>query len=180
MCKNTKCILADSFKNLLKTYTLNKITIKALVDNCNLNRQTFYYHFKDIYDLIHWIISSEIDQVFSDSLSITNWNQYLLELLKYFHLNKVFYLNIFYSLKYKCLEEKIVSYCRKKLNILIEANDVNFKLAKSEKKFLSDFYSYALTGIFLNWIKTGINESPEKMINIISRLTPKSSYILFN
>lgn len=163
MCKNTKCILADSFKNLLKTYTLNKITIKALVDNCNLNRQTFYYHFKDIYDLIHWIISSEIDQVFSDSLSITNWNQYLLELLKY-----------------QCLEEKIVSYCRKKLNILIEANDVNFKLAKSEKKFLSDFYSYALTGIFLNWIKTGMNESPEKMINIISRLTPKSSYILFN
>ncbi len=54
----TKKAIAVSLKDLMKKKSLAKITVSDIVKNCNLNRQTFYYHFKDKYDLLHWIISN--------------------------------------------------------------------------------------------------------------------------
>ena len=51
----TKKALASSLKNLMKKATLNQITVKDVVTDCGVNRQTFYYHFQDIYDLVEWI-----------------------------------------------------------------------------------------------------------------------------
>ena len=43
----TKRALATSLKNMLSKKTLEKITVKDIVDDCSLNRQTFYYHFHE-------------------------------------------------------------------------------------------------------------------------------------
>ena len=42
-------------KELMKRKSLEKITVSDIVQNCGLNRQTFYYHFQDKYDLVNWI-----------------------------------------------------------------------------------------------------------------------------
>ena len=55
----TKRALATSLKNMLSKKTLDKITVKDIVDDCNLNRQTFYYHFHDTYALLEWMRSEE-------------------------------------------------------------------------------------------------------------------------
>ena len=47
--------IADALIKLLETKTLDKITIKEIVEICNTSRQTFYYYFKDIYDIVEWI-----------------------------------------------------------------------------------------------------------------------------
>ncbi len=52
----TKSMIADNFIELLKTNTIEKITIKMLSEKCDINRQTFYYHFRDIYDLMEWTL----------------------------------------------------------------------------------------------------------------------------
>ena len=51
----TKKLLADGLKELLEKKTLDKITVKELVATCGVNRQTFYYNFQDIYELLEWI-----------------------------------------------------------------------------------------------------------------------------
>ena len=55
MSELTKKALAVSLKKLLSKKELSKITISNITDECGVNRQTFYYHFKDIYDLLEWI-----------------------------------------------------------------------------------------------------------------------------
>ena len=50
----TKRALEQSLKNLLLQKPLHKITISDIADDCGINRMTFYYHFKDIYDLVEW------------------------------------------------------------------------------------------------------------------------------
>ena len=52
----TKYALENSLKKLLLQKPLNKITINDITEDCGVNRMTFYYHFKDIYDLVDWII----------------------------------------------------------------------------------------------------------------------------
>ena len=54
MSELTKRALEQSLKNLLLQKPLNKITISDIADDCGINRMTFYYHFKDIYDLVEW------------------------------------------------------------------------------------------------------------------------------
>ena len=52
MSQITKRALEASLKNLLLQKPLNKITINDITEDCGINRMTFYYHFKDIYDLV--------------------------------------------------------------------------------------------------------------------------------
>ena len=56
---NAKHDLAEALCQLLETKTLEKITVKDIVARCGVNRQTFYYHFHDVYDLMRWIFDRE-------------------------------------------------------------------------------------------------------------------------
>ncbi len=56
MSQTTKRALEASLKKLLLQKPLNKITINDITEDCGVNRMTFYYHFKDIYDLVDWIL----------------------------------------------------------------------------------------------------------------------------
>jgi len=51
--KTIKELLAESITELMNEKTLHKITVQMIVENCNLTRQTFYYHFKDKFDLVN-------------------------------------------------------------------------------------------------------------------------------
>lgn len=54
MSQITKRALERSLKNMLLKKPLTKITVGDIADDCGINRMTFYYHFKDIYDLVEW------------------------------------------------------------------------------------------------------------------------------
>lgn len=59
MSQTTKRALEASLKKLLLEKPLNKITINDITEDCGVNRMTFYYHFKDIYDLVDWILTED-------------------------------------------------------------------------------------------------------------------------
>ena len=52
---STKSALADAMKKLMVCKSFAKISISDLCEECGLNRKSFYYHFKDKYDLVNWI-----------------------------------------------------------------------------------------------------------------------------
>ena len=81
MSELTKKALAVSLKKLLSKKELSKITISNITDECGVNRQTFYYHFKDIYDLLEWIYKNEvIDEIDNKD---EDWQQRFLYIFKY-------------------------------------------------------------------------------------------------
>ena len=55
MCYATKRKIADCVKQLMKKKEIRKITIQDIMDATNMSRQSFYYHFKDIYDVLEWV-----------------------------------------------------------------------------------------------------------------------------
>ena len=75
MSLNTKQQLANALKSLMQTKPLEKITIKDIVIFCGVNRQTFYYHFKDIYDLLGWIYKTEAIDSISNCKTYKTWQQ---------------------------------------------------------------------------------------------------------
>ena len=71
----TKKALAESLKNLLLQKPLNKITISDIADDCGINRMTFYYHFKDIYDLVEWTCAEEAAQAMEGKKTYDTWQE---------------------------------------------------------------------------------------------------------
>ena len=63
VAQTTKRALEASLKKLLLRKPLNKITINDITEDCGVNRMTFYYHFKDIYDLVDWILVEDAAKV---------------------------------------------------------------------------------------------------------------------
>ena len=75
MAQTTKKALAASLKHLLLQKPLNKITISDIARDCGINRMTFYYHFKDIYDLVEWMCIDESAKALEGKKEYDTWQQ---------------------------------------------------------------------------------------------------------
>lgn len=62
MARFTKDAIMNSFLKLLEKKSFEKITVKDIVEDCGVNRKTFYYYFADIYDLAEYVFRSEISK----------------------------------------------------------------------------------------------------------------------
>lgn len=87
MCYATKRKIADCVKRLMHRKDISKITIQDIMDETNMSRQSFYYHFKDIYDVLEWIGVNDFQKQLSgaDYDNMEDWICGLLEVLRREH-----------------------------------------------------------------------------------------------
>ena len=75
MANTTKRALAAALKKRLTLTTLDKITIQQLVDDAEVSRKTFYYHFQDVYDLLEWLLIDEGKRVLEGNTTADTWQK---------------------------------------------------------------------------------------------------------
>ena len=75
MSQTTKRALAASLKHLLLQKPLNKITINDIAEDCGISRMTFYYHFKDIYDLVEWTCVEDGTRALEGKKTYDTWQE---------------------------------------------------------------------------------------------------------
>lgn len=78
----TKKAISYAFKELLLEKPLSKITINDITEKCEMNRQTFYYHFQDIQDLIEWICFEDADRAIQNHKTYDTWQEGFLSLFE--------------------------------------------------------------------------------------------------
>ena len=160
MSNITKIAMAQSLKRMLLIKDLDKITISDITNDCGINRQTFYYHFKDIYDLLEWIFANEF-------ITIKNWQENFKYVLDYMLENKKFIIKTYNSLSRKTLLDFLFNQYNTIFIDIINDVSKNYNITKENKIFIANFYKYGFAGVIENWIVTEMKESPE---NIIKKL----------
>ena len=94
--RNTRSALAQALKELILEEPFAKITVADICSRCNMNRKSFYYHFKDKYDLVNWIFDVEFVEALGqgnpEDTSI--WSVVRLA-SSYFYENREFYRRMF-------------------------------------------------------------------------------------
>ena len=85
--KNTKIALGNAMKELMVTMPFSKISIEKITLRCNMNRKSFYYHFRDKYELVNWIFDTE----FMVEETYPNFWKLMGNLSNYLYDNKEFY-----------------------------------------------------------------------------------------
>ena len=165
MSNITKIAMAQSLKRMLLIKDLDKITISDITNDCGINRQTFYYHFKDIYDLLEWIFTNEVVKKIEKETTIKNWQENFKYVLDYMLENKKFIIKTYNSLSRKTL----LDFLFKQYNtIFIDIiNDVskNYNITKENKIFIANFYKYGFVGVMLDWIDSGMDEDYQMILD---------------
>ena len=96
MSQVTKRALEQSLKNLLLKKPLTKITIGDIAEDCGINRMTFYYHFKDIYDLVEWSCLEDARKALEEKKTYDTWQQGFLQIFEAVRDNKPFIMNVYH------------------------------------------------------------------------------------
>ena len=94
MSQTTKRALEASLKNLLLQKPLDKITVSDITEDCGISRMTFYYHFRDIYDLAEWSCAEDASKALADKKTYDTWQEGLLQIFESVRLNKPFIENV--------------------------------------------------------------------------------------
>ena len=170
MSQVTKRALEQSLKNLLLKKPLTKITVGDITDDCGINRMTFYYHFKDIYDLVEWSCLEDAKQALEEKKTYDTWQQGLLQIFKAVQENKPFILNVYHCVHREQVEKYLQPLVDQLLLNVINEEAAGITLRDEDKQFIAQVYSYMFIGLMLDWIKNDMREDPQQIVEKLSKL----------
>lgn len=170
MSNITKRALEASLKNLLLQKPLNKITVADIANDCGINRMTFYYHFKDIYDLIEWSCVEDATKALEGKKTYDTWQEGFLNIFNAVLDNKPFIMNVYRSVSREQIEMYLYKLTYNLLIDVVNEKSVGMAVSDEDKKFIADFYKYAFVGIMLNWIRNDMKEEPKQIVDRLSVL----------
>lgn len=166
----TKERLALSLKKHMEKKPLEKITIRELTEDCNLNRQTFYYHFQDIYELTTWMFRQEAMELLKEKENYKSWQESLLLLLNYVDTNKAFWNHVLDSLGHANLKEIFYEDAQHIMNLILEEQLKQLEqltVSSQYTKFLSNFYIEAISSALIDWVKGTLNLSVNELMQYL-------------
>lgn len=178
MTINRKQQMANYLKELMEKQTIDKITIPDITNHLNVNRQTFYYHFQDIYDLLHWTLQQEAVQLLQDKESDLLWNEGILAFLHYLEANKKFVLSTIKSLGVDQFVRffygevfEIINAVIHQIGETVQAHQMEETAQVDDKyaAFLSHFYTISFPLMAVSWIQGEMDLTAEEMIEMMDK-----------
>ena len=168
MSQVTKRALEASLKNLLLKKPLGKITISDITEDCGINRMTFYYHFKDIYDLVEWSCLEDAKRALEGKETYETWQQGLLQIFEAVQENKPFILNVYHSVSREQVENYLYKLTYDLLEGVVEEQAQGMSVRDEDKAFIATVYKYAFVGLMLDWIKSDMKGDPQMIVERLS------------
>ena len=148
----TKEIIIKTLFELLNEKPLAKITVKDIVESCGVNRNTFYYHFRDISDVVECALLREVDQVFERPVEVDSVLECLEVLVNLIGENKKAMLHIYCSVQRETFTGALDKMCQYIVKQYIIHNFEEEIMEKEDMKVLMHFYKCVMTGVILDWM----------------------------
>lgn len=175
----TEMAIIDSFWQLLDEKPYNKITVKNIIERCQVNRNTFYYHFQDIPELLERIIKQDADEIIQKHNQFESIVDCITPFVQISLSRKKAILNIYHSVHRDIflnhLNRMTLDFVDKYINIITKEQPIY----PHDKELLIRFYKSTLVGIILDWLDNDMNYDIAESFSRISNLFAGSSEIAF-
>ena len=169
---NTKRMLADSLKKAMKQKSFSKITVSEIIQDCGVNRKTFYYHFEDIYALLKWMFEEEAIEVVKHFDLLVDYEDAIRFIMNYVDEN-----DYIISCAYNSIgrEEMKLFFCADFLGVIttvINSAEINNRRAFDPefKEYAAKFYTEAIAGMLIDWIQYKDKYDKEKVIGYLTTI----------
>lgn len=148
-----KSKIADVLNDMLKHKNLDKITVKELVDTCNISRQSFYYHFRDIMDVVEWYQNQALKQSIERSLEAPTYKEAIKGIIYEAFEHKELILQLLSSQRRSEMELLFLKAVRTYLQELLRAKGSCISCSPEDVETVLSFCSCGLVGILLTNLK---------------------------
>lgn len=162
--------MAVAITELLKNRSLDKITIRDITDACGLTRNTFYYHFHDVYDLLRWLFEEKTRQIVERYQADEDWEGGLEETLEYMYENRRMMVHIQESISYDLLFRFINDLMYRHAMVIVTQIVKGQKFSDYAIRVAASFYMHAAVGDVMAWIRNGMDRTPEHMAQVYDTL----------
>lgn len=168
MSQLTKKAIVESTLALAEKYPLNKITVRDIVEACGITRNTFYYHFHDIYEVLEFAIEGAFEQ----------WKKHweddetaLISLLDFCETHKRILVNLYKTVGGDALSVYARRQIREILQERLQMEAAELKVSDSDVALISEFYEEALLGILFHWLRDErLNRTPDAEREMAERI----------
>lgn len=166
----TKKAIGYAFKELLLEKPFNKISVNDITDKCGINRQTFYYHFCDIRDLVEWICVEDAENALKDNRTYKNWVDGFLAIFDLLKKDRIFVLNIYKNAHRDLLENYLHKVTYDLLLNVVNEKAVNYLVREDDKEAIANFYKFGFVGIVLEWVENDMRQDVTEIVNQLAYL----------
>jgi len=168
MSNTTKLALEASLKRLLLHKKIDKITINDLTTDCGISRMSFYYHFKDIYDLVEWVCVEDGKKALQGKKTYDTWQEGMTQVFEAVMENKPFILNVYSAVSREKIESYLYKLTYELIAGVVDEKCAGIDLADENRAFIAEFYKYGFVGIMLNWIDRGMKDDYKEIVEKMS------------
>lgn len=152
----TKNAIIDVFWQLLEEKPYSKITVKDIVDRCQINRNTFYYHYHDIPELLEYAVKTDTDRILKAYSGFGSLMDCITPLVNYCTNRQKALLHIYRSVQREVFLNELDRLSLYVVTQYVDAVTSGLSLRPEDKTLLIRFYKCTLVGIFLDWMNEGM------------------------
>ena len=165
MAKQTHKFIMSTFMQLLESESLDKITVRDIVEECEINRNTFYYHYSDIYDLLDDVVRVETEKFMSEDVDEnTTFGEEYERAARFVLKYKKAILHIYDSKKRDVLQNYLETLAFSFISRFVKKEADGYGLPDEDIDYITGFYTHAIVGNTLGWIKRKLPSGQEKFI----------------
>ena len=165
MAKQTQKFIMSTFMQLLEGESLDKITVRDIVEECEINRNTFYYHYSDIYDLLDDVFRVETEKFMSGDVDEnTTFGEEYERAARFVLKYKKAILHIYDSKKRDVLQNYLETLAFSFISRFVKKEADGYGLPDEDIDYITGFYTHAIVGNTLGWIKRKLPSGQEKFI----------------
>lgn len=166
----TKRAIKESFLKLLDERPLSQITVKDIVEDCGINRNSFYYHFADIPTMVTEIITDRADEIISQYAPSDNIEACLSAVTEMAAGHKRAILHIFRSVNRDTLEEYMMRICRHAVESYIDAAIGEVDINADDREILIRFAQCEIFGQAIAWLGSGMSYDIDSQFSRLCQL----------
>ena len=166
MKQKTEISLCESFIMLLKKHPFPKITIQMIAGSAGVNRQTFYYHFDNVYDLMKKAFEHEFLKN-SRLGEGDSWDDSMLLFLRWMRRNRLIIRNLINNVDRFYLRESIYPIILKCMSSGYQSNVIVQEMGEKEEEFIQRFITLGITQYTLEWVENNFKEPEGEIVDHI-------------
>ncbi|MBQ0042963.1 MAG: TetR/AcrR family transcriptional regulator [Lachnospiraceae bacterium] len=170
MAIQTKQQIVDYTLELLEKKPINKITIRDIVSGCGITRNTFYYYFHDIYDVLDSTIDDTIRSLEAENTSESP-DIAILNIISFMSKYRKVWANLLKTMGQEALSEYIMKRLHHIFLDNIKMQLGNRELSHTDMFIVCGFFEEALFGVLVRWVKGDVDtQSAEDIEHIVERI----------
>ena len=156
---------------LLNERPLEKINVSDITDKCGLTRNTFYYHFHDVYELLAYTFTSETETLLRKYQANQDWQGGFSQGLNFLYENRNMVKNVYHSINKEELYGYLIQVAHKHALVIVSIEcSKRGAISGDVKNLVADLYKNAIIGSLISWISTDMQETPESLAKLYQQM----------